>query len=118
TPEAGLSPATEYTLNINGVVDIDGQPAAWTSLRFTTQTSDAGHGGGPHDAHAATAGVHSHAPAVGPYGGDRVETDDEKWKGETRDGKPYSNWQALPPLQAPDGVTALAGQVLRLNGQP
>jgi RHS repeat-associated protein len=29
-----------------------------------------------------------------------------------------SSWRALPPLQAKRGVTALAGQVLRLNGQP
>jgi hypothetical protein len=35
-----------------------------------------------------------------------------------RDGRPHSPWQDLPPLQAPLGVTALAGQLLRLNGQP
>jgi RHS repeat-associated protein len=29
-----------------------------------------------------------------------------------------SPWRALPPLQAPIGVTAVAGQVLRLNGAP
>lgn len=29
-----------------------------------------------------------------------------------------SPWRKLPPLQAPAGVTALAGQVLHLNGEP
>lgn len=44
--------------------------------------------------------------------------DDWEWKGERRNGRPYSHWQSLPPLQAPPGVTAVAGQVLRLNGDP
>jgi len=50
--------------------------------------------------------------------GTRTELDEFEWKGPLRDGKPYSRWQDLPPLTAPPGVTALAGQVLRLNGQP
>ncbi len=29
-----------------------------------------------------------------------------------------SRWQSLPPLQAPPGVVALAGQVLKLDGTP
>jgi RHS repeat-associated protein len=29
-----------------------------------------------------------------------------------------SKWQSMPPLQAPPGVTALAGQVLKLDGSP
>jgi RHS repeat-associated protein len=29
-----------------------------------------------------------------------------------------SHWRKLPPLKAPAGVTALAGQALRLNGEP
>jgi len=34
------------------------------------------------------------------------------------DEKGPSSWEKLPPLQAPPGVTALAGQTLRLNGLP
>jgi RHS repeat-associated protein len=52
-------------------------------------------------------------------------TDDELWipDGEARargwrTGRGPSPWQSLPPLQARPGVTALAGQVLRLNGRP
>jgi YD repeat-containing protein len=34
-------------------------------------------------------------------------------------GNPFNSpWRNLPPLHAPPGVTALAGQVLQLNGQP
>jgi RHS repeat-associated protein len=32
--------------------------------------------------------------------------------------RPDSKWQGLPPLQAAPGVTALAGQVLKLDGMP
>jgi hypothetical protein len=32
--------------------------------------------------------------------------------------RPSSKWQKLPPLQAPPGVTALAAQVLKLDGNP
>ena len=120
TPQSPLNAGTDYTVTVNGVEDNDGHPAVWSSIHFTTQTDDGvgGHSGEHHDSQAGTAAPHSHAPAVGPYGGAQAETDDDKWSGETRDGKPYSRWQALPPLQAPDGVTALAGQVLRLNGEP
>src|SRR6266545_145308 len=35
-----------------------------------------------------------------------------------RSNRPDSPAASLPPLTAPAGVTAVAGQVLRLNGQP
>jgi RHS repeat-associated protein len=51
--------------------------------------------------------------------------DDDDWRPNHgaggrawRSDKAPSRWQQLPPLQAPPGVTALAGQVLLLNGQP
>lgn len=48
--------------------------------------------------------------------------DDELWvagaNDEWRSGRGSSPWQSLPPLGAAPGVTALAGQVLRLNGAP
>jgi len=53
------------------------------------------------------------------------EDDDEQWMpgeehrgGEWRSGRVASRWQRQPALQAQRGVTALAGHVLRLNGQP
>ncbi len=51
--------------------------------------------------------------------GGRADLDDLEWRGQRdKAGKPESRWQKLPPLMAPPGVTALSGQVLRLNGEP
>ena len=50
--------------------------------------------------------------------------DDEAWvpgvrhRRNWKTGQAPSPWQNLPPLQAASGVTALAGQVLTLNGKP
>src|SRR5215471_9392540 len=41
-----------------------------------------------------------------------------EWRGPLKDGKPHSPWEDLSPLQADAGITALAGQVLDLNGNP
>jgi RHS repeat-associated protein len=53
------------------------------------------------------------------------EDDEEIWRpeaknlqGEWQTGRPYVFSHLLPPLQAEVGMTALAGQVLRLNDQP
>jgi RHS repeat-associated protein len=45
---------------------------------------------------------------------------DDQWvpSGDWMTHRPDSKWQALPPLHAPAGVTALAGQVLKLDGNP
>jgi hypothetical protein len=40
------------------------------------------------------------------------------WTGKLKDGKPHSDWEDLPTLQASAGRTALAGQVLDLFGVP
>lgn len=50
--------------------------------------------------------------------------DDELWVPDVhatngwRTGRGKSPWEDLPRLKAPDGVTAISGQLLRLNGQP
>lgn len=53
------------------------------------------------------------------------DNDDEEWVPKSGDfsdgwrtGRPPSPWQSMAPLQAPTGVTALAGQLLKLNGKP
>ncbi len=54
---------------------------------------------------------------------ERVQ-DGEDWlpgpdsRGTWRTGRPDSPWVQLPPLKAAPGVTAIAGQVLALNGRP
>lgn len=49
-------------------------------------------------------------------------TKSEKQKPDSQDSsvdnKSRSNWRELPPLKAPNGVTALSGQVLKLDGNP
>jgi len=55
-----------------------------------------------------------------PDGG--TGSDGEDWVPDGQNGwrtnRPQSPWQKLKPLEAPPGVTALSGQVLRLNGEP
>jgi RHS repeat-associated protein len=50
--------------------------------------------------------------------GERVPDEDWNPNSSWTSGEASSAWQKLPPLQAPAGVTALAGQTLRLNGWP
>jgi len=48
-----------------------------------------------------------------------VNPSDREPPGEDQEAEAYDpSWRDLPPLQAAPGVTALTGQVLRLNGRP
>jgi RHS repeat-associated protein len=119
TPRTLLEPDGQYAVSINGAMDAAGFLIPLTTVRFTTERR-------PRT--AAPTGVENPAGASGHgrHGAHHVDADPDQpveldpweWRGERRNGKPYSPWQALPPYRAPDGVTALAGQVLRLNGQP
>ncbi len=88
-PHAPLQPGTKYTLRIENVVDQTGARLADISISFQTQ-GEPPEGAGP-----------DWVPGPG-------------WKTATG----TSRWQQLPALQAPPGVTALAGQVLKLSGWP
>lgn len=88
-PSSPLEPGTSYTLQIIGAADTSGAEVTSTSVNFTT-AGEPPEGTGP-------------------------------------DWIPNSSWtapdgttqfQSLPPLQAAPGATALAGQVLKLNGRP
>jgi RHS repeat-associated protein len=98
-PEAPLEPGSRYLLTL---ADLQGsnEPlgAATFSIGFTT----------------ASAGDSPESRESG-----------EDWspfeRGELREwrtNRPESPWRRLPPLKARAGVTAVAGQVLRLNGAP
>ncbi|HEU5319772.1 MAG TPA: kelch repeat-containing protein, partial [Methylomirabilota bacterium] len=119
TPTADLLAGAEYTLTLDGVTDGEGRRLPATALRFTTAAPPtqhhAGAGSGPFGRYVEHhgGGQYDLTPPGSP-----AERDEPEWRGERRHGQPYSPWQSLPPLQAPPGVTALAGQVLRLNGQP
>jgi len=61
------------------------------------------------------------APTVSQAGNDADEEwfpDQRNLRGDWTARRPPSRWEALPLLQAADGLTALSGRVLRLNGQP
>jgi RHS repeat-associated protein len=97
TPLEPLAPDTPYTFTVNGPAAADGRSLRPFSIRFRT----------------------AEEPAVAQPG-----DLPEEWVPNPEDGRgwrinqPDSPWQKLPPLQAPPGVTALAGQALRLTGQP
>ena len=88
TPAANLLPGTEYSVSFSGAVDLKNSTVAPKEFTFTT----AGESGGDDDGWVPTSDWQTHR---GP-----------------------SKWQSLPPLQAPPGITALAGQVLKLDGNP
>ena len=118
TPAEQLRVGATYTLSLNGATDNSGQSLAPLTVTFTTvQPEEQEHA--PADEHDGHAG-HTHDSEAG-----EGEHDEERWKPDAKN--PYrdwrsnrgeSPWQKLPPMQAAPGVTAIAGQVLRLNGQP
>jgi YD repeat-containing protein len=118
TPRAPLTPGATYSVTVNGAVDATGRLVPFTSVSFQTASPPTVMGGGVRVVAAAPAPSTTHfhpAGAIRP--GAPGETDGD-WSGDLCDGKPCSRWQRLPPLKAPNGVTALAGQMLRLNGEP
>ncbi len=112
-PAAALSPGTHYTLSVNGAEDRQGALFPFTTVPFTTMQP----GVSASVSARAQQGITQAAPGSSASEKDS-DGDGEVWRGERRDGKPHSRWRELPPLQAPLGVTALAGQVLKLNGEP
>ena len=112
TPDSSLAPGTTYTVTLNGPVDRNRALLPVTSFSFTIEGSAAGGSG-------STGSGPGTSPSLTPEGSKSGADDDGYvWKGELKDGKPHSSWQDLPPLQANPGVTALAGQVLDLRGEP
>ncbi|MBI4490137.1 MAG: Ig-like domain-containing protein, partial [Deltaproteobacteria bacterium] len=127
TPGPPLLPGATYTLTLNGLKDQTGSLLPLTGFSFTTKpsavsaqqsatiTSQSGVG-------ASQSKIENLKPVLSEVEVSKIGgvnwRDEWEWKGMYRDGKPYSPWQDLPPLQARPGVTALAGQVLQLNGEP
>ena len=112
TPETPLAAGATYSLTLDGPTDGAGAVLPVTRIVFTTS------------ARAGATGAELTPPAAAPLpqpAGSRpsgAAGGNWQWSGETRDGRPYSSWQSLPSLRAADGVTALAGQVLELDGAP
>ena len=91
TPGSALLSGTTYTLSVSGLSDAT-SPLGDTSFSFTTIGTPSGNSG--------------QSIAAGPIPDD------------TGSQALNSQWRDLPRREAPLGVTAVAGQVLRLNGLP
>jgi RHS repeat-associated protein len=130
-PHSPLMPGALYVVRAQGFRDASGRSVPAVTLRFRTELSLA--------QRLQTRGRSLPAPSIAvPHAGDErlpevlpedpdadddtVGAPDERtwdWRGlRDADGRPRSRWQALRPLQADPGVTALAGQVLKANGRP
>jgi len=120
-PARPLEPATTYRLRLEGLRDQQGRGVEDYLLTFSTARKS-GEANEPDpeplDDEAPDGEVSERRTdksedsggvwvPSGPPGADHWRTN---W--------PPSPWAALPPLQAPAGVTALAGQVLRIDGKP
>lgn len=92
-----LLPGTTYRVSVSGVTDGSGLHVATAPLTFTTARAEA----------TTTDATDPEPWAPDPSGADGWRTH-----------RPPSPWQSLPALHAEPGVTAVAGQVLTLDGRP
>lgn len=144
-PTKELLPASRYTLFVNGITDNAQHPLPLSAIGFDTAAKSAedtagaasGNAGGVADPRNFSSAQPSNPPdepadlqvnqlnaveqgAVLQAG---RTSDPEDWipgpqhfKGRWRADRAPSPLQALPPLRASDGITALSGQVLGMNG--
>ena len=128
TPETQLFPGSEYTLFIDGAVDPEGNPLPFVAAGFRTRSLREDDGTKSPDEREAKADSRgdraspSVEPSVAVPAGAVGGTEDwvpgrENMRGDWRAHRPPSPLQQLPALTAAPGVTALAGQVLLLNGE-
>lgn len=146
TPRVQLNPAAHYTLFIAGATDAHGIALPFTASSFTTRSLDAAPaaaqgatGAAPPGAPGARAASSASAanipatPGVASVSSQSTQpaatppsqaADAELWipgpeqlRGDWRSKRPDSELQMLPALSAAPGVTAVAGQVLLLNGK-
>jgi hypothetical protein len=109
TPETALQPGAAYTVTLNGPTDPVGTALPFTTLVFTT--ADLADVAGPPSGSAPPAAAPApSADAADPAGAEGLAP------GASPAG--VAPEATLPPLAAGPGVTALAGRVLTLDGQP
>lgn len=106
TPLAPLATGSQYNLTINGANDRDGRALPFVALSFKTKEC----------ANPPCENTRETRPQIVDW--DSWIPDAKNLNGNWRSGRPDSSAQSLPPLQAPAGQTALAGQVLALSGSP
>jgi RHS repeat-associated protein len=92
-----LLPGLIHTLSISGAKDAAGVELPLTTLTFST----------------ASAG-----PSAESLNREQWLPDANYLQSDSNRSQSDSSWQKISPLQAPAGVTALAGQILKLDGEP
>lgn len=98
TSETPLLPGVTYTISVTGALDESGVMIAPATSTFTTKKSPEPNSGSQEAEDWIPDGNNFHG----------------NWQSKHED----SPWRSLPLLQAPEGVTALSGQVLTLDGKP
>jgi RHS repeat-associated protein len=98
TPQVSLAPGTTFAVTIDSAKDWSGNPLAKTVISFTTQNPSNGQ------------------TPTSSGDGDLWVPNPQNFNGNWNSGQGKSPLQSLPPIEAPPGTTALAGQTLRLNG--
>lgn len=98
-PAEQLDSAAAYTLSLNGVTNAASLPLPYTELSFTTADDERPVG-------------------VPPLQDEEWVPSAENLMGDWTSHRPDTGWTKHTPLRAEKGVTALAGQVLNLNGLP
>jgi RHS repeat-associated protein len=118
TPKQQLLPGSRYTLFVKGAQDAGHRPLPFTAVDFQTVSLPA-----PEQRKTTAAPVAAARPDIP----DTEPDDTEMWvpakrnlTGVWRSGQASLAKKHAPAhkMAAPAGVTALSGQVLRLNGQP
>lgn len=99
TTTGRLNEDSVYTLQVDGAMDRQGRALPFTAVTFITA-------GQPQQRAPSADDAEDWVPGPSNLAGD--------W----RSGRADSPWRTFPPLRAPAGVTALAGQVLLINGRP
>ncbi|MEN3328170.1 MAG: hypothetical protein V7638_2977 [Acidobacteriota bacterium] len=97
TPKVPLLAGMTYTVSIADAVDESGTAIAPSSTTFTTKGNS--------------------EPSGNPTDSEEWSPDWANFKGNWTNKHEDSPWRSLPLLQASEGVTALAGQVLTLDGK-
>lgn len=98
TPKLPLLPGMTYTVSVADAIDESGATIAPASITFTTKKSS--------------------EPTDSAPDGEEWNPDWTNFSGNWTRKHEDSQWRSLPLLQADEGVTALAGQVLTLDGKP
>jgi RHS repeat-associated protein len=96
-PGSPLLPGVSYVVSLSKAVDETDQPLQTAALTFTTKSLD------------IPRGTIDDADWI---------PDERNFHGEWKIKHEDSPWRSLMPLQAEPGVTAIAGQVLTLDGKP